>query len=133
MDFSIWIHKIFTFLSILTNYCQFSIFMITEEILEQSRATWFSKKGGNLLYATFNATSVGEVSFKLYGDESNDLGTNFEENSKSEPNLYGKTKTLRYPKVRFILNKFLKYSMTTIKKKIETKLQKNVEIIRTKN
>jgi len=69
-----------------------------EEILEQSRATWFSKDGGNLLYATFNATSVGEVSFKLYGDESNDLGTNFEENSKSEPNLYGKTKTLRYPK-----------------------------------
>ena len=107
--------------------------MITEEILEQSRATWFSKKGGNLLYATFNATSVGEVSFKLYGDESNDLGTNFEENSKSEPNLYGKTKTLRYPKVRLILNKFLKYSLTTIKKKIETKLQKNVEIIRTKN
>ena len=88
--------------------------MITEEILEQSRATWFSKKGGNLIYATFNATSVGEVSFKLYGDESNDLGTNFEENSKSEPNLYGKTKTLRYPKVRSIM----KYSMTMIKKMV---------------
>ena len=81
--------------------------MITEEILEQSRATWFSKKGGNLIYATFNATSVGEVSFKLYGDESNDLGTNFEENSKSEPNLYGKTKTLRYPKVRYLFEKIL--------------------------
>ena len=104
--FSIWIHKLFMFLKILRyillSLLTFSIFMITEEILEQSRATWFSKKGGNLLYATFNATSVGEVSFKLYGDESNDLGTNFEENSKSEPNLYGKTKTLRYPKVRFI-------------------------------
>ena len=81
--------------------------MITEEILEQSRATWFSKKGGNLIYATFNATSVGEVSFKLYGDESNDLGTNFEENSKSEPNLYGKTKTLRYPKVRYLFEQIL--------------------------
>ena len=90
------------YLHIIVTTLTFSIFMITEEILEQSRATWFSKKGSNLLYATFNATSVGEVSFKLYGDESNDLGTNFEENSKSEPNLYGKTKTLRYPKVRFI-------------------------------
>jgi hypothetical protein len=87
------------YLHIIVTTLTFSIFMITEEILEQSRATWFSKKGGNLLYATFNATSVGEVSFKLYGDESNDLGTNFEENSKSEPNLYGKTKSLRYPKV----------------------------------
>ena len=83
--------------------------------MEQSRATWFSKKGGNLLYATFNATSVGEVTFKLYGDETNDLGTNFEENSKSEPNLYGKIKSLRYPKVRIGSSHFFFLTIYLIK------------------
>ena len=71
--------------------------------MEQSRATWFSKKGSNLLYATFNASSVGEVTFKFYGDEeTNDFGTNkpFEEYSSSDTNLYGRTKSLRYPKVK---------------------------------
>ena len=57
-------------------------FILSEEILEQSRATWFSKNGGNLLYVTFNASSVGEVAFKLYGDDPKDFSSsNFEENS----------------------------------------------------
>ena len=65
-------------------------FLFAEEILSQSRATWFSKDGTNLIYASFNTSSVGQVSFKLYGGD--DLLT--------DPPLYGDTMSLRYPKVR---------------------------------
>ena len=67
-----------------------NIFYFAEEILSQSSATWFSTQGGHLLYASFNATSVGEVSFKIYEGEGY---------SKGEPPLYGTVKSLRYPKV----------------------------------
>ena len=67
-----------------------SFFALTEEILSQSSATWFSPQGGHLLYATFNATNVGEVSFKIYEGEGYNQG---------EPSVYGTEKSLRYPKV----------------------------------
>lgn len=67
-----------------------TLIYFSEEILSQSCATWFSTQGGHLLYATFNATNVGEVSFKIYEGE----GYNQE-----EPPLYGTDKSLRYPKV----------------------------------
>lgn len=67
-----------------------SFFALTEEILSQSSATWFSPQGGHLLYATFNATNVGEVSFKIYEGEGYNQG---------EPSVYGTDKSLRYPKV----------------------------------
>ena len=40
------------------------LFYIIEEILEQSRAFWFSKNGNKLLFATFNATNVHEVTLE---------------------------------------------------------------------
>ena len=64
--------------------------LFSEEILGSSWATWFSKDGGRLLYATFNATKVGEVTFKIYGDS---------DVQQEDPPLYGKMKSLRYPKV----------------------------------
>ena len=64
--------------------------MFSEEILGSSRATWFSKDGSRLLYATFNTTKVGEVTFKIYGDR---------DVQQEDPPLYGTMKSLRYPKV----------------------------------
>ena len=63
-----------------------------EEILSQSRATWFSTDGSYLMYASFNTSQVGQVSFKIYGgDDPNNV---FEDTP-----LYGDTMSLRYPKV----------------------------------
>ena len=63
-----------------------------EEILSQSSATWFSTDGSYLMYASFNTSQVGQVSFKIYGgDDPNNV---FEDTP-----LYGDTMSLRYPKV----------------------------------
>jgi hypothetical protein len=43
-----------------------------EEILEQSRAFWFSKTGEKLLYATFDATNVHEVTLDKSFKQSDD-------------------------------------------------------------
>ncbi len=67
----------------------FLLFLFVEEILSSSTATWFSKQGGKLAYATFNTTLVGEVTFKLYGDD---------DVFQDTVPLYGSTKSLRYPK-----------------------------------
>ena len=79
--------------------CTFSLFLIflilipfAEEILSQSAATWFSTDGSYLMYASFNTSQVGQVSFKIYGgDDPNNV---FEDTP-----LYGDTMSLRYPKV----------------------------------
>ena len=43
-----------------------------EEILEQSQAFWFSKNGEKLLYATFDATNVHEVTLDKSFKQSDD-------------------------------------------------------------
>ena len=47
-------------------------FFFLEEILEQSRAFWFSKTGEKLLYATFDATNVHEVTLDKSFKQSED-------------------------------------------------------------
>ena len=53
---------------IIDNY----FFLFLEEILEQSRAFWFSKNGEKLLYATFDATNVHEVTLDKSFKQSDD-------------------------------------------------------------
>ena len=47
-------------------------FLFLEEILEQSRAFWFSKNGEKLLYATFDASNVHEVTLDKSFKQSED-------------------------------------------------------------
>ena len=56
-----------------------------------SSATWFSKAGGRLIYATYNTSNVGEVTFKMYSES--------DVYQQEEPLVYGEIKSLRYPKV----------------------------------
>ena len=59
-----------------------------EEILTSNKALWFSPGGGSVVYATFDDTDVGEISFSEFGGD----------DSEHDPPPYPKVHTLRYPK-----------------------------------
>lgn len=46
-------------------------YSFAEEVLEDSKALWFSPNGTKLVYATMNDTNVRNVTFWKYGDPGN--------------------------------------------------------------
>lgn len=46
-------------------------YLFAEEVLEDSKALWFSPNGTKLVYATMNDTNVRNVTFWKYGDPGN--------------------------------------------------------------
>lgn len=62
-------------------------FTFAEEVLEGTKALWFSPNGTKLVFATMNDTKVRNVTFWKYGDPS------------SLDSQYVKPVVIKYPKV----------------------------------
>ncbi len=80
--------------------------IISEEILSSNSAVWFapsssSSAGGHakLVYATFDDSNVGEVTYSEYGGGGSSFGSsNYAGVEPTQPPLYPVVRTIRYPK-----------------------------------